>query len=238
MIRIYYVLWAILALLASGYPAEADPITGVGQQIPQGELLQRLIEIVVQKNPLLASQAIVVQQNRTVPEPRSTSAINGINLSAGIADTGASPVDYRFAPSATIGLSVTISDPGRALNILRITQEKEQAKQQLQKTKNEVIAQLFEKINQILQLKSQQSSLSNLKAYLMDYTALVEKQVRQGIVEPDRLLALKERLASLEVQLQDVKNQLGTARLETALSLGGDAWEGMLLLLEQLQEFP
>jgi hypothetical protein len=232
------VLWIVLALGASSYVAAAAPAQGAGQQIPNGELLRRLIEIVVQKNPILASQAMVIERNRSVGEPRSTSAITGVNLGAGIANNSSSPTGYLYAPTANLGVSFAISDPVRALDIMRITQEKEQAKQQWLKTKNELIAQLCEKINRILQLKSQQANLGGLKGYLVDYAALVEKQVRQGIVEPDRSLALKEKLATLEVQLDDANNQLGTVRLETAMSLGGEAWQEMLQLLEQLQMFP
>ncbi len=238
MTRVYRLLWVILPLWACGFPVAAEQATALGTHIPQRELLQQLIEIVVQNNPILSSQASVVQRGSTVTEPRGTSAITGLTVSAGVADYYYSQLQFGFAPTATIGLSVAFADPGRALNILRVTQEKEQAKQQWEKTRTEIVAQLVEKINQMLQLQSKQSSLGDLKKFLDGYTAYVEKQVMQGDAEPDRLLPLKERLASLDVELQDTKNRLGTVRLETAMSLGGKAWEEVLRLLIQLQEFP
>lgn len=237
MRRVCHLFWASLTLWSLAYPAFGQQLSA-GERIPQGELLKRLVQIVVENNPTLISQAAAVARNGAVAEPRSPSAITGLNVSAGIVDYYYSRTDYGYAPTASIGMNIAIGDPNRALNILRVTQEKEQAKQLWEKTRSDLIAKLFGSINQMLRLKSQVSSLTDLKRSLDGYSTLVEGQVKQGIVEPDRLIALKERLANLNVELQDAKNQLVTIRLETAVSLGGKAWEEMHRLLDELEEFP
>lgn len=227
-----------LVLWLCGHPVFADVAGNPSTMIPQGALMQQLIDIVIQNNPLLSSQASVVESGSHVRVPHGLSSVTRMNLSGGIADNSTVPDQYHYGPTATLGFTFDFSDPGRALNILRITQEKEQAKQQWEKTKNDLISQLFQRIDDILRLESQQKSQSKLSSYLENYTALLEKQVAQGVVEPDRLLPLKERLATLEVDLQDTKNKLGTIKIHTAMSLAGDKWKEMLVLLDELRDFP
>ena len=75
-----------------------------------------------------------------------------------------------------------------------------------------------------------------LKEYLEEQADVTEKQVKAGVMESDKLWDLKERIIRTEIEIEDVKTQLYSIRLETAVKLGGEARNELFELLEQLNE--
>ena len=204
----------------------------------QDELIERMIQIVLENNPTLKSQGRLVRESQRLPEPHPTFALSGINFNVGAAFWNPVTNSFNLIPNATLGVSFSLGDPARVLNSFNLKKEKEGAKQDYQQIKNSIISDLLSYVREILRLKSQRENLEELKIYLEDYSDLSEKQVKAGVkeLELDKLWDLKERIMGIEVELQDIKNQLNTIRLEAAMKLGGDAWEELLELFWQLDE--
>jgi hypothetical protein len=191
-----------------------------------------MIQLALKSNPILKSQERLVLESQELPVPSSKFAVSGINFDAGAAFWNSETNSLGFVPSITLGLDLSIGNPSRTLNILELKKERARAKQDYQEIKNSIVSDLLSYVREVLTLKSQRKSLMELRIYLEDYSDLTEKQVKAGVEvpEPDKLWELKERQMGIDVELQDVKNQLSTIRLEAAMKLGGESWEELLAL--------
>jgi len=202
----------------------------------QNEIILAMVRIVLENNPTLSSQQTLVREGQKLPELRSRFVLTGINFSAGTSIWNPDTNSFQLYPAFTIGTSLSLSDPARILNSYNLKKERENAKQEYQKIRNSLIAELLSAVGEIMKLYSRRNSLVKLKVYLEDYSDLIEKQVRAGIGTPelDKLWNLKERIINLEADLKDVEDQLSTKRLQTATSLGGEAWQELLDLMARL----
>lgn len=200
------------------------------------QLIQRMMRIVLEHNPTLASQAALLREGEKLPDLRARLALTGVSLSLATGfwdpDTGA----YRLYPAATLGTTLSIADPARALSAYALKKEREGARQEYRRIQNALVADLLATVRDLLKLFGRRESLSKLKAYLQDYSALIEKQVRAGAATPelDKLWELRERLLGIEAEIAELDNQLDTMRLEAALRLAGDSWQELLDLLSRL----
>ncbi len=224
-------LMACLLLLAA---------TGAWAQVDGGQdqIIQQMLRIVLENNPTLASQQELVRESEKLPDIRSRIALTGMSFSFATSyydpDTGA----FRVYPAATLGTSISISDPARAMNAYNLKKAREEARQEYQKTRSYLIADLLSAVRDILAWQNKAASLEKLKVYLEDYSDLVEKQVRAGAASPDadKLWNLRERIIGIEVEMQDLRDRRSTMQLEAALRLGGEAWQELLDLFGQLKE--
>jgi outer membrane protein TolC len=221
-------LACLLLLAAAGAWAQA----GGGRD----ESIQRMLRIVLDNNPALASQAALVRESEKLPSPRGGVALTGISFSFATSyydpDTG----PLRPYPSATLGTSLSISDPARALNSYNLKKAREEARQEYLKIRNDLVADLLATVRELLKLTGRRQSLEKLKDYMKDYSDLIEKQMRAGVTTPelDKLWDLKERLLGIEAEIGDVENELDTMRLEASLRLAGDSWQELLERLREL----
>ena len=240
--------WCILAPLTTMNRAFLKPLAlaflllmaaaGAWAQSGSGrdESIQRMIRVVLDSNPLLASQAALLRESEKLPAPRGGVALSGVSFSFSTSyydpDTGA----YRIYPAATLGASMSIADPARALNAFNLRKAREEARQGYLETRNKLVADLLGTVRELLRLAGHRQGLEKLKAYLQDYSDLIDKQVRAGAASSEltKLWDLKERLLGVEAEIEDVENQLGTMRLEAALRLAGDSWGELLELFSRL----
>lgn len=220
------------ALIAFAAGLQAWGQSESGQQ----EVVSKMIQIVLENNPTLASQEKLVRESEKLPEVRGIFALTGVNISAGTSIWDPYTGSWRFLPSVTLGTSFTVADPVRLLNGYSLKKEQESAKQEYQRIRDSLVSDLLSAVREILGLQSKGENLGKLKVYLEDYSDLIEKQVKAGAAAPDpaELWNLKERIIDLEVQIQDVKNKLSTTKLETAMRLGGSKSEELLGLLARL----
>jgi outer membrane protein TolC len=223
-------LASVLLLAAGGTRAWTQGAGG------RDELIQGMLRIVLENNPTLASQAALLRESEKLPALRGGIALTGMSLS--LATSYYEPVtgSFRLYPAATLGTNLSIGDPARALNAYNLKKEREAARQEYLKLRNSLIADLLSTVREELKLAGRRESLEKLKAYLQDYSDLIDKQVRAGVAAPelDKLWDLKERLLGVEAEIEDAENQLGTMRLEAALRLAGDSWQELLELLGRL----
>lgn len=222
-------------------PALLLLIAAVGAWAQSGsgrdESIQRMIQVVLDNNPTLASQAALLRESEKLPSPRGGVALTGISFSFATSVWDTDTDSFRLYPAATLGASLSIADPTRAMNAYNLRKAREEARQGYLRTRNELVADLLGTVRELLRLAGHRQGLEKLKAYLQDYSALIEKQVRAGVSTPelDKLWELKERLLGIEAEIGDVENQLGTMRLEAAMRLAGDCWQELLELLDSLQ---
>ena len=218
---------AVLALLAGPSAWAQDNARG-------DPLVQKMVTLVVAHNPILLSQQRLVDEAQRIPDRAAGFAISGMNLGGGVYTLNPYTGAPGFLPSVTLGLNLSFSDPARELNILKMKQEKELARQGWETARDTALATLFSRIREILKLKSQGKNLQALRSYLHDYSVLADTQRTEQAISPDKLWDLRERISDIDTQLDTLGGQLETTMMEAALSLGGDAWPELLALLRQL----
>jgi hypothetical protein len=203
----------------------------------QNELIQKMIAVVLENNPTLATQQALVQQSAKLPPPGGSFAITGLSLSAGTGFWQTATNSFQIAPTVTLGTSVALGDPARLLTFYNLEKERVLARQEYQKIKDSLVSDLVSTVRDILGLAAKRESLGRLEIYLQDYSDLLERQVRAGAAVPDlqKLWDLKERIMGIEVDIQDAKDKMSTTKLEAAMRLGGDAWEKLLDLFTLLE---
>ncbi len=201
----------------------------------QGDgLLGQIAAVIMENNPVLVSQRELIRESGRLPEPGTAFAVPGMTLGTGVALWNPDTDSLAFIPSITLGMSFSINDPARVLDVYRIRQEKEKARQDWENSKNAALSELFTKVREIYRLKSQGRNMLALRKYLKDYAAAAQSQRGELAVSPDTLWDLMERLTNIDIELETSNSQLETIMMETAMRLGGNAWEELLRLLRQL----
>jgi hypothetical protein len=199
-------------------------------------IVQKMMAIVLAHNPVLTSAERLAKESDGIPRQDLAFLIPGVSVGAGFGAWNPQTNTYVFVPNLTLGLTFSFSDPTRTMNIFRIQEAKEKAKQDWEISRVTALSLLFSKIREIVKLQSQVKSHSALKKYLEDFSSVAETQSFAQTMGPEKLWDLKERLATLQADLQAADGQIQSLMLETAMSLGGDAWEELLALLRQLAE--
>jgi len=217
----------LLALLAAAAARAGDADHG-------DLLLQKMASLVTAHNPILVSQQRIVDQAQRIPDRVAGFTVPGVNLTAGLYTWNPYTNAFALLPSVTFGVGLSFDDPSRELTILKVKEEKELAKQGWETARDTALATLFSKVRDIVKLKSQGKNLQALRGYLHDYSALADSQRTEQSISPDKLWDLRERISEVDTQLDTLDGQIETAMLETAMSLGGDAWQELLGLLRQL----
>jgi hypothetical protein len=208
---------------------------GGAQNDAQGDpLVQKMVTLVVAHNPILLSQQRLVAEAQRIPDRAAGFSISGMNLGGGAYTLNPYTGAPGFLPSLTLGLTFSFSDPARELNILKMKQEKELARQAWETARDAALASLFSRVREILRLKSQGKNLQVLRGYLHDYSVLADTQRSEQAISPDKLWDLRQRISDIDTQLDTLDGQLETTMMEAALNLGGDAWPELLALLHQL----
>jgi hypothetical protein len=197
-------------------------------------LTQQMVSLVLAHNPTIVSRQRIVDESRQLPDRAAGLAVPGVSFGAGVSVYNPTTNAFSLLPSVTVGLSLSLNDPARDMSILKMKEEKETAWQALQEAKDAALAALFSTVRDILKLKSQGKNLADLGSYLRDFSAVAESQGSSQSVSPDKLWDLRQRIADLQTQLDTLDADLETTMMESAMSLGGDAWQELLGLLRQL----
>ncbi len=225
-------LCAVLAAAALPQPLPAQDMPG---SIPGGrDLLDRMIRIVLDNNPTLQSQQTLVRSGEGVALPRSRFAFSSASVNVGSTFWNANTSTFEVTPGATLGLNFSFADPTRALSGYGLEKAKADARAQLEATRNDLVKALLDGVGGIIKLDNKQKSLKELQAYLEDLADAIEKQGKAGIVAPDKLWDLRERIMGIRSDVRDAESQLQILRLQTARTLGGPAWQDLFALLERL----
>lgn len=193
------------------------------QPLSQVELIYQMVNLIVESNPSLQSQKAILEEIKTMPRP-----------GAGFIDleklTGEKPEEGLRTPLLTMSQVEEIRN-----KILERKKTLEGARQSYYKLKNSLTSELLTRVTSISKLKNKVNNLSQLLSLLKERAESIKAEVKAGITEPTILYDMMERIMQISVQLEDASDELEVAKVETALTLGGEKWRELLNLLNQLK---
>lgn len=229
------------AEVGEAFVSQSSPATGLTHEdktFPSPEFLQQLIDLVVENNPTLQSQRRIIAEIESIPIPEQIRETE-LTLKGGIGTSEDEDTHIiRVLPSAGLELEFPLYSPSKQRSILQqkiaLNKELEQAKQRYSDLKNSTISDLLNKVARLSQLDKERENSAKLKSYLSDNLHSLEKQVKAGIIEPDDLWALSERIMSLDTKIYNLSSQLKALKWETAITLGGKEWQRLLQMLDEM----
>ena len=218
-------MWVgVLAWLLS--PAAAFSQTE--DKVQPAEVLQQIIHLAVENNPILESQRNLVNTIEQMPEPGA----GFINLDA---------LKSKSRQVGEEGLGTPLLSLSEVIQIETFVQRKldrektlAEAQQTYENLKQTLISSLMTKITEMEKLRNKRVNLEELKSFLEKRRDSSEKQVKAGIKQPSTLFELTERLMQTSLEIKNAARERESLKLETAINLGGKKWENLLGLLDKV----
>jgi len=208
-----------------------SPSVALGQaesQLQQADILQQIIQLTVQNNPILESQRSFINTIEEMPEPGA----GFINLEE--LQSRSRRVGEEGMETPLLSLSAVIQVETFVQTKLDREKTLAQAKQSYENLKASLISNLMAKVTEMAKLENKRENLEELKSFLETRRDSLEKQVKAGIIEPSALFNVKERVMQTSLGIKNAASELEILKLEIAISLGGEKWEDLLDLLNQV----
>jgi len=204
----------------------------------QGDMLQEMIELVVEHHPLLQSQREIVRQVERLTVPVGFLEVK-LKLTGGVGlHVDEDTHETYFAPTAGLQLEIPIVDPSRQRDIAKerfgLVKQREEARQKYVQLKNSVISELLGQVSKLVQLENEREKVLKLSDSLNENLLTLRKQVEAGVAKQTDLWALRERIINLRIRIDNLSTQISTLKRETAITLGGEQWQALFELLNQL----
>jgi len=197
-------------------------------KVQPAEILQQIIQLAVENNPILESQRNLVNTIEQMPEPGA----GFINLDE---------LKSKSRQVGEEGLGTPLLSLSEVIQIETFVQRKldrektlAEAQQTYENLKQTLISNLMTKITEMEKFRNKRVNLEELKSFLERRRDSLEKQVKAGIKEPTTLFELTERLMQTSLEIKNAAREREILKLETAISLGGTKWEGFLDLLDKV----
>jgi len=191
-------------------------------------ILQQIIQLAVENNPILESQRSFINTIQQMPEPGA----GFINLEE---------LQSRSRRVGEEGMEAPLLSLSQAIEVETFIQRKldrektlAQAKQTYENLKQSLISKLMARITEMAKIKNKRGNLEELKSFLETRQDSLEKQVKAGIKEPGLLFDLMERVMQTSLEIKNAARELEILKLETAIGLGGEKWEDLLDLLNKV----
>jgi len=203
-----------------------------------GDILQRIINLVVEDNPTLQSQRSLLEQIQALPNPGK-----GLDFEVSLRGGMATYVDEDdreiwAGPSAGVGLEIPLFSSSRLKDriMARLTyaKELEKAKQDYLALKNSIISELLSKLKKLFQLENEKKKLEELKSFLISNTETLREQVETGVIKANDLWELTERIMDTETNIYNRSSELELLKREIAINLGGEKSEELRQMLEEI----
>ncbi len=208
-----------------------SPSVALGQaesQLQQADILQQIIQLTVENNPILESQRSFINTIEEMPEP-GAGFINLEELQSRSRRVGETGMETPL-----LSLSAVIQVETFVQTKLDREKTLAQAKQSYENLKASLISNLMAKVTEMAKLENKRENLEELKSFLETRRDSLEKQVKAGIIEPSALFDIKERVMQTSLGIKNAASELEILKLEIAISLGGEKWEDLLDLLNQV----
>ena len=188
----------------------------------QKDPLYRIIELVVENNPILQSQRDLIEEIEQMPEP-----------GAGFVDKSwEAESETEAAASRTPLLSITELEEIRDRRLER-RETLEKARQTYESLKKTLLSELLASLTNLSKLENKKKSLTQLQSFLRNRAESLSKQVKAGLEKPATLFDLTERIMNISMETKDSAEELRTLKLRIAITMGGDKWQELLALLDQ-----
>lgn len=218
-------MWVVVL---AWFLSPAVAFTQTEEKVQPADVFQQIIQLVVENNPILESQRSFIDTIEEMPEPGA----GFINLEE---------LQSRSRPVGEEGMEVPLLSLSAVIQVETFVQRKldrektlAQAKQSYENLKASLISNLMAKVTEMAKLGNKRGNLEELKSFLETRRDSLEKQVRAGIKEPSALFVVKERVMQTSLGIKNAASELEILKLETAISLGGEKWEDLLDLLNQV----
>lgn len=112
--------------------------------------------------------------------------------------------------------------------------------QESQKTyaeiKRKLVTEISNNIIKLFSLKNEIIYQTELKELLAERLVGLERQVEAGIIDPESLIQLSEQLINIKTNIANNKNYLRFLKLELAFNYGGEDWQELLKLIEEIEK--
>jgi len=193
-------------------------------QVLQKGILERVIELVVENNPILQSQRDFIQEIEEMPEP-----------GAGFIDLETLGVgsETEAAGIKTPLMSMTQLEEIRG-KMLRRKETLEKARQAYESLRKTLLTELFTHHIDLSKLRNRRKSLNQLESFLRNRAESLSQQVKAGLEKPTTLFDLTERIMSTSMEVENTTEELRILKLQMAITMGGEKWEELLNLLDEL----
>ncbi len=223
-----FIFCLILFLLSPPSVALGQTKQPVQEDAKQEDIIQQIIQLTVENNPILESQRSFINTIQQMPEP-----------GAGFINLG--ELQSRSRRVGEEGMEAPLLSLSQAIEVETFIQRKldrektlAQAKQTYENLKASLISKLMAKTTEMAKLKNKKGNLEELKSFLETRQDSLEKQVKAGIKEPSVLFDLMERVMQTSLEVKNAIRELEILKLETAISLGGERWQDLLDLLNRV----
>jgi len=220
------IVMCIAALVCLVVPATAFSQTQ--EEVHPADILQQIIQLVEENNPILESQRSLINTIQQTPEP-GAGFINLEELQSSTRRVGEEGVEAPL-----LSLSEVIQVEQFVQRKLDREKTLAEAQQTYENLKQSLISNLMAKTTEIAKLKNQRENLEELKSFLERRRDSLEKQVKAGIKQPGVLFDLTERLMKTNLEAKNASREREILKLEIAISLGGKKWKDLLNLLNKV----
>jgi len=197
-------------------------------KVQSADILQQIIQLAVENNPILESQRSLIYTIQRMPEP-GAGFINLEELQSQSRRVGEEGIETPL-----LSLSEVIQIETFVQRKLDREKTLADAQQTYENLKQTLISNLMTKITEMAKLKNRKGNLEELKSFLERRRDSLEKQVKAGIKQPSTLFELTERLMQTSLEIKNAAREREILKLETAISLGGTKWEEFLDLLDKV----
>jgi len=198
------------------------------EKVQPADVLQQIIQLAVENNPILESQRSLINTIQQMPEPGA----GFINLEE--LQSSSRRVGEEGMGTPLLSLSEVIQVETFVQRKLDREKTLAEAEQTYENLKQFLISSLMAKITEMAKLKNKRGNLEELKSFLETRRDSLEKQVKAGIKEPTALFDVTERVMQSRLEIKNAAREREILKLEIAMSLGGEKWEDLLDLLNKL----
>lgn len=223
-------------LISCGYAKSATE-SDFPPELPGKDPLQKMIELVVEANPILQTQRSLIKEVEVLAELVKGPAI-AFDLITGLAAKSTDEWFETITPTASVQLIVPLysSEKRRktALDKLSVQKDLSSAWKDYYSFKSSLISDLLERVDEIIILKNELKGQEKLLSLLQYNLEALRKQVEAGVAMPSSLWNMSERIIISETNIANLLSNLDTLKRETAVNLAGDRWQELLDMLDEI----
>ena len=211
------VIFLVLVLLTP-FTVWAQEQTQTTQENP----VEKIIELIVENNPTLLSQRDLIKEIEEMPAPGS--GFIDIEALESVTETETGGIQTPL-------LSMTQLEDIRDAMLAR-KEMLEKARQTYQSLEKALLTELLTNLAELSKLDNKKKSLSQLESFLESRASSLTQQVKAGLQQPSTLYDLTERIMETSMEIENTIEETKTLKLQTAITIGGNKWKELLIMLE------
>ncbi|MFW6386926.1 MAG: TolC family protein [Bacillota bacterium] len=229
------VLLVVLFVLGAGTVSAGEALSARGEV---DGLHEEIIDLAVASSSALKQQQELVELYEEISAP-GLGKETEIDLDAGLSaaredDAG----DYSFTPELGFNLSYPLSDPSgqysQQQDRLSFFNERAAQKKELEKNERELVRELNQRLNTLFELENSFSGQKRLLSTLRDRRRELKEMVDSGLTEPEDLWELDEKINTVEVEVENLRNRRLILINEIARNFGRDSRGEMKKMLQDI----